>query len=375
MVSKKIKVLNLIKSLGRGGAEMLLPETLKHHDKNQFEFHYIYFLPWKNQMVEEIQKNGGKVTCIAANNNIQLIARVNAIIAYIRKHDIQLVHAHLPWAGIAARIVGRIAKVPIIYTEHNKQERYHFLTRWLNLGTMNWLKRVVVVSKDVESSVRKYKSSLRPQLQVILNGVDTDHFAPGIVLQKNIRDELNISRDAQVIGTVAVFRFQKRLEVWMEVAASISLEFPNVHFVIVGDGPLKSSLLEKRANLKMEGKIHFAGLQTDIRPYLAAFDLYMMSSIFEGLPIALLEAMAFGCPVITTDAGGIKEVVQHNKTGLLCPVDEPQKLVDYARELLTSKEKREMLATNGRKLMEEKFSIQSMVYALEDIYKEEVKEI
>src|SRR6186713_1600766 len=114
MSSKKIKVLHIIKSLGRGGAEMLLPETLKLHDKDRFEFHYIYFLPWKNQMVDSIKANGGEVICVAANNNLRLMLKVNEVARYVMENNIQLIHAHLPWAGILARSVGKRTGIPII---------------------------------------------------------------------------------------------------------------------------------------------------------------------------------------------------------------------------------------------------------------------
>ena len=81
---EKIRILHIIKSLGRGGAEMLLPETLTIHDKSKFEFHFIYFLPWKNQMVSEIEKNGGKVTCLSAKNNIQLMGKASQVIKYCK---------------------------------------------------------------------------------------------------------------------------------------------------------------------------------------------------------------------------------------------------------------------------------------------------
>src|SRR5947199_308355 len=120
-----VKVLHIIKSLGRGGAEMLLPETLKLHNQQHFEFHYIYFLPWKDQMVNGIVAVGGKVTCLAASNNIKLMFKAGQVVRYVHEHKIEIIHAHLPWAGVVARLAGRLAGVPVVYTEHNKQERYH----------------------------------------------------------------------------------------------------------------------------------------------------------------------------------------------------------------------------------------------------------
>src|SRR5687768_2840015 len=110
-VKKPTPILHIIKSLGRGGAETLLPETLGQHDKEKYQFHYIYFLPWKYQMVNAIEKAGGTVTCLSARNNIAIIRKVFQIVKYVRQHKIQLIHCHLPWAGIVGRMVGKLTGI------------------------------------------------------------------------------------------------------------------------------------------------------------------------------------------------------------------------------------------------------------------------
>jgi hypothetical protein len=127
-----LKILHLIKSLGRGGAEMLLPETITLHDKQRFSFEVVYFLPWKNQVVSLIEATGTPVTCMPAGNNIQLMLQAGRLIRYIRQHRIDIIHCHLPWAGFLGRYVHLRTGVPVVYTEHNKQERYHGITRTLN---------------------------------------------------------------------------------------------------------------------------------------------------------------------------------------------------------------------------------------------------
>lgn len=366
----KIKVLHVIKSLGRGGAETLLPQTLKLHDKVEFEWHYIYFLPWKDQMVSALQDFGAKVTCLSANNNIEILLKGPQVVEYVKKNEIQVIHSHLPWAGILSRLISKLvlSNVPVIYTEHNKQERYHFATRWMNLITMNWQTVIVAVSSDVNKSIRLHKPKLKIPVKTLLNGVNEDDYVPGMFDRNQVRLALGIPKESQVVGTIAVFRSQKRLDLWIETAYKISKELPNVHFVLVGDGPLKDELLKKRKDLGMDQKIHFPGLKTDVRPYLAAFDVYMMSSIFEGLPIALLEAMASGCPVVSTNAGGIKEVVRHNIDGLLCDTAEVDRLPELVVRFLKSEQLRQDFGLQARKRIESHFSMREMVRELEILY-------
>lgn len=388
---EKVKVLHLIKSLGRGGAEMLLPETLKVHDRQQYEFYFAYFLPWKDQMVPAIEALGAKVICFKANNNLQMFLRVNDICRYVHEHQVEIIHSHLPWAGVIARLVGKRTGIPVVYTEHNKWERYNKVTYWLNKLSFGWQNAAVAVSNDVQQSIRKNagkttffelnledKTTSVRQLKKdvnhktyllnILNGVNTTHFVRDTDAGLHIRQELGIPADAPVIGTVSVFRFQKRLDVWIEIAAEILKEVPDAHFIIVGAGPLKDELLAKRTSLGLEERLHMPGLKTEVKPYFSAMDIYMMSSIFEGLPIAMLEAMSCSCAVISTKAGGIGEVIEEGTSGMLCEVDEYMKLVSVGIHLLRNPEERKKLAAGARVRVQEEFSIKKMVKQLEQLY-------
>jgi glycosyltransferase involved in cell wall biosynthesis len=370
-MTEKIKVLHVIKSLGRGGAEMLLPESLKLHDQNQFEFHYIYFLPWKNQMVEAISTEGGRVTCLSASNNLFLMLKAPTIIQYVRQHNIQIIHAHLPWAGFVGRVVHRLTHVPLLYTEHNKQERYHFITRWLNRFTFNWQTKAIAVSDDVAESIQR---NIRPSVPVVtvLNGVNTDAFQRDRMAGIAIRSQYQIPGDAMVVGTVAVFRFQKRLKEWLDVFKSASDQNPNLYGILVGDGPLRGEIEAHRKALGLESKVLMPGLQTEMKPWYSAFDVFMMTSVFEGLPVALLEAMSMSCTIATTDAGGIKEVIQSNINGLMVPVEEWQLLTEHLRDLIANPEKQHALAKAARQRVVDSFSMKRMVGALEGVYQEEL---
>lgn len=363
-----IPVLHIIKSLGRGGAEMLLPETLRQHDQKKFKFHYIYFLPWKNQMVSAIEEEGGTVVCIPAKNNASIVLAVRKIAAYVRKHNIQLIHCHLPWAGMAGRMAGRLTGVPVVYTEHNKWERYHKLTYLMNKFTFGSQQRVIAVSAEVANSIKTNYGKANPLVQVVANGTDTAKYARSQNIGNDIRKELNIPAAATVIGITCVFRVQKRLGTWLEIAKSLHAKHPDTFFIIVGDGPLREEIDAKAKALGTDKYVFFAGLQTETRPYFTAMDVFMMSSEFEGLPIALLEAMSMNCVPACTTAGGIPEVIKDGENGVLVPVQEPMQLVERLSALLQQPSQVAKMKQAARETVINAFSMKKMVGELEVIY-------
>lgn len=367
MPTKPIPVLHLIKSLGRGGAETLLAETLTAHDKEKFSFHYIYFLPWKNQLVSELEQAGGIVSNVSAVNNLQIILKFNTIISYIRKNNIQIIHCHLPWAGFLGRLIHLITGIPIIYTEHNKQKRYHFLTRFINKLTFNAQSLVIAVSDDVKTSIQHH---IQPKIPVktIFNGINTDKFKRNSDSRMKIRSQLGITNDKIVIGSLGVFRIQKRIDCWLELFSKLHAIYPDLRGILVGDGPLKNDIIAKRTLLGLDDFVFLPGIQTNAVDWYSAMDIFMMTSEFEGLPLSLLEAMSCECAVVATNAGGIKEVLVNRVNGFTAEVDQWGELF-YAIEFLLSDPilfKNVSLAARSR--VTESFSIQTMVDHLESTY-------
>jgi len=178
-------------------------------------------------------------------------------------------------------------------------------------------------------------------------------------------------RRRKSIGTMAVFRFQKRLDLWLELFKKITEQYPDkkIKGVIVGAGPLKELIEQKRVELDLEEDVLMSGLQTNTIDWFSAMDMYMMCSVFEGLPIALLEAMSCGLPVVTTNAGGIGEVIRHEVDGLLVPVDESNKIVKEAGKLIADTSLRLQYAHASRIRVVDAFGMERMVWELEDCYK------
>ena len=362
-----IRVFHLIKSLGRGGAETLLPGTLRTADRRRFEYAYGYFLPWKDDLVGELRALDAEVTCFGARSRPGMLASARRVADRLEAWEADLVHCHLPLAGVVGRLAGRIAGVPAVYTEHNTLERYHALTRWLHLRTWGWQERAFAVSGPVAASLARRANGGVP-VQVVRNGIDVERFDPERFEGTEIRARCGIPETALVVGTVAVFRTQKALGDWLEAARRIHAQMPDSRFLLVGDGPERERLEQRAAELGLAEAVHFPGLQDDVRPWLAAMDLFVSASVFEGLPLALLEAMAMARPVVATRVGGVPEAVTDGSDGLLVEPRDPELLAERCLALLHDRNRGRCLGTEARRRVAADFGLQRMSRQLEAAY-------
>lgn len=352
---------------------MLLAEGLRFSDRTKFVHGYGYFLPWKTAMVPALEEHDVKVVCFGCESNREILLAARRVSKHLRDWQADLLHSHLPISGVVGRLAGKMAGIPVVYTEHNKMERYHPLTRRLNLLTWSWQDRVIAVSSEVSSSIRSHAND-RVHVEVVLNGIDTHRFSRDSSGTDMVRQDLGIPVTAPVVGTVAVFRAQKRLEDWLQAARLLHERHPDLHFLLVGDGPLRDELTALTCSLGLEGLVHFPGLKEDVRPYLATMDVFMVSSLFEGLPLALLEAMAMECAVVATRVGGIPEVIRHEENGFLVDPCQPTLLAEASSRLLTEPERKRRIGEIARDTIVREFGLQGMTSRLETIYEDVLRE-
>jgi glycosyltransferase involved in cell wall biosynthesis len=317
--------------------------------------------------VSILQGQGVSVVCFGGRNSTSILLSARRVAAHLRQWDADLLHCHLPIAGIVGRLAGKMTGIPVVYTEHNRMERYHPLTRRANLLTWRLQDQVIAVSAEVAESIRAHTGAGIP-VKVVLNGVDTEHFVPNGNASPEAKRGIGIPAGAPVIGTVAVFRVQKRLDDWLSAARLLRDVHPDVHFLLVGDGPLRETLVQKTRALDLTDVVHFTGLQEDVRPFLAAMNVFMISSLFEGLPLALLEAMSMRCGVVATSVGGIPEVIRDEENGLLAEPRRPDILAGLASRMLTSPEETRQMGKTARETIESGFSLRRMMEQLEETY-------
>jgi len=373
MRPKPIRVMHVINALGRGGAEVLLVEGLRVADRGSFAFEYGQLLRAPATVAAALTDQGAKVSTFGASGHMSALIRAIPLARYLRRREIDLVHAHLPLAGIVARLAGRIAKVPVVYTEHCPFDSYHEVIQSLSRWTWGLQRRVFAISTDVAESLPSNASRHPVPVRILMNGVNVKDFRPSEVPPASHRESLGFTADTPMVGTVAVLRGgpQKRLDHWLHAAKEVRSRRPGVQFLIVGDGPERGELERLSGELGIRDAVHFVGQQSDVRPFLHAMDIFLMSSAYEGFGIAPVEAMACGVPVVSTDVTGIRNVIQHGHSGLLVPFDDyvVEGLARSVGEVLEQPALHEYLATGGRNRAVEAFSINRMQRQLEEEYR------
>ncbi len=366
MIAEKKRILHVIKGLGRGGAERLLLSTIKHHSK-EYSFDIVFFLWDKNQLRDDLIGLGCSVYCLHSNNVLQMVLNLPEFMSLLKKNKYHLIHAHLPWSGIVARLAGKLTKTPVVYTEHNLFSRYNKVTQFFSKVSFNHQSIVIAVSVQVASSLRELVNPKVPLL-VIQNGVDVDEFDRKKNDRKILMSKYHLPTNACIIGTVTALSNQKRIDRWLTIAAEIASRIPDVYFVIVGDGVLRMELERQASPLIENGKLTFAGITSDPASWMACMDIFLMSSDYEGLPVALLEAMSMSCVPVATKVGGIPSIIENGLNGVLYEATDIEFATSGICNLLENKERRKTLSENARSTIAQHFSVKKMVASLEKIY-------
>jgi len=365
--NKRIRVLWLIKGLGLGGAERLLVSALPYLDREAYDYQVAYFLPWKDALVPEFEKQGIPVTCFGAGRPLGLRS-LGAVCRYVREHEIQVLHAHLPWASIIGRLAARRCHIPaVLYTEHGCWGRLNPLTRLFNRLTLGWNDLTIAVSDEVRASMRGVNGQA---VKTITNGID----CAGLIATPDERDavcaELGVPANDFLIVNVANLTPVKNHELLIRAFAVLLRRCPNASLVLVGQlRETTESVRQLVAELGLQERVVITGPRTDVPRIVKAADVFALSSHSEGLPISLLEAMALAKPVVCTCVGGIPGAVSDGVEGFLVPAAQPETMADRFATLSDGVELRQRMGHAGRRKAEAEYDISVMVRSVEDEYR------
>ena len=363
------RVLFLIKALRPGGAERLLADAARHLDFTRRSYEVAYLVSELGDLTEELTDRGLRVHCLEGARGMAWVGRLRSLVA---ERGIGLIHSHspLPAAGARAGLARLRPRVAQVYTEHNVWGSYHPVTDWANMTTFHRTDHVFAVSEDVRQSISYPRLLGRlpmPRTETLIHGLDTA--APRGGGGTDLRTELGIPKDVPVIGTVAGFRAEKGHRHLLEAARQLRLSHPDVRFVLVGEGVLEGQLRDRVRALGLERTVAFAGYRPDAGRLFDAFDVFALPSIGEGLPIALLEAMAAGVAPVATSTGGIPEVIENGRHGRLVAPADPAAMAAAIGELLDDQALRERLSEGARQRAAD-FDIRAAAGRMEAVYDE-----
>jgi len=308
-------------------------------------FRFTVLCPSEGDFAERIRAVGGEVGVVAMPedppwSSIQMVA------AMIAAERVDLVHAHLPNAHLLAGLAARLAGVPAMTTIHGRQVILPDLEIHRLVGS-----HLSVVCRQsyyhaLGLGVDRGRLSLEP------NGVDVDLFQPGPRPADGLRAALGLAPETLIVGFVGRLSPEKAPEVFVRAAALLLQRLPDVHAVLVGEGPMKTQLRDAIAAQGLEARIHVQGGVDDVRPVLRDLDLLVSSSNSEAMPLALMEGMASGLPVVATRVGGVPEIVAHGSTGWLVAPRDYEDLAGRMHQMLTLHELRQRMGLAARTRME-----------------------
>jgi glycosyltransferase involved in cell wall biosynthesis len=364
----RIRILWLTKGLGRGGAERLLVSMAARFDQERFDVEVAYLLPWKDAFVADLEANGNVVHCLGARRDLDVRWPI-ALRRLIDARGYDVVHTHAPLVASAARMLVPRRGPALVHTEHNVWDRYRGPTYWANALTIGRNRHVFAVSHGVAESMRNRRFARLPEVEVLIHGIDFTRALHGSDAREWARAALSLPADVPVIGTVGNLTPKKDHGSLLRAVQHVRRGVPDVRLVLIGEGPLAADLRQQAKRLGIAESVLFAGSRADVDELLPALDVFAMSSLHEGLSIALVEALAAGVPAVATRVGGIPEVVTHEHDGLLVPPGAPHALGDALLELLVDRDRRLALAAEARSTAA-RFDIGRAVARTEALYRE-----
>ena len=345
---ERLRVLWLIKGLGAGGAEQLLVSVANARDRSIAEVDVAYLLPWKDAFAPALVEAGVRVTGLGVTNELdpRWALRLRRLMA---EGHYDIVHAHSPYVAGFARLVARSfppGKRPrVVTTEHNAGATFAFPTRVLNAVTSPLDDATLAVSQEVRDSMPGWR---RRRTEVVVHGVDVAAVREAAGARTEMRAALGLEPDEVVIGTIANYREQKDYPTLLAAAADVIGRGLPVRFVAVGQGPLHDEIHARHDALGLGDRFLLLGHRPDAVHVLAACDVFCLSSKWEGLPVALMEALVLGLPVVATAVGGIMEAVANEREALLVRPGSPRELADALARVVADASLRASLARAAR---------------------------
>lgn len=366
-----IKVIFVITGSGVGGAEKMLYHTIKGLNPERYNAK-LCSLKKKGVFASRLEADGLEVYSLNMRDEDTLAGWFDSLrvlvllFMYILKERPAIVHSFLFRANIIARIAAFLSGVPVVISSvrvMGGEKRYcHIIERVTSFMTDHY----VTVSDQVKAhSIQKARIAEK-KISTIYNGVSAQR-APVFDMTEFMRD-FGLKTDDRILMTAGRLHRQKCYDHLIQAMPMVQAAFPTVKLLILGEGEEENNLKKLVNSLELKEKIIFMGLRPDVDRMLQCSELFVLPSRWEGLPNALMEAMAAGKPVVATAVGGVPELVADGVTGVLVPPEDFRALADAIKGLLSDEKRALAMGAAGRERVQQCFSIDAMVAKTEVLY-------
>ena len=346
--ARTLTVCQLLHTLNVGGAEMLAARLARRQrDECRFVFACLDEL---GTLGEELKAEGFPVEVIGRKAGLDWRCAWR-LSRFLRREQVDVIHAHqyTPFFyGIMARMVYR--RPPILFTEHGRHfpdypRRKRILANRLLLQRRD---RVIGVGEAVRQALINNEGIPADRVGVVYNGIDTERFADRPAERDEVRREIGLQPGDFAILMVARLDYLKDHATAIRMLARVARQAPYAKLVLAGDGPESGKVEELVAELGLARQVRMLGLRKDVARLVQAGDLFLLTSISEGIPLTVIEAMAAKLPVVATQVGGMAEVVEHGVSGLLAPSGDDARLAACALRLIHDAELRRAMGQRGQ---------------------------
>jgi glycosyltransferase involved in cell wall biosynthesis len=355
---KRLRVLHIIPNFGMGGAEKLVVDLLSNYDKSNFDMAAVSFYAKSNTILEKkLDDLGVKVYYLDKHKgpDVSMLFKINKV---VREFKPDIIHTHR-YAIRYTLLAILINKIPLkVHTVHNiaskELDKAGFIIQKIAYNYFNFVP--VAISNIVKKSIIEFYHI--EYVPLIYNGID--------VLKYQVRQK---QKENKLIRLIHVGRFshQKNHNLLIDAFKMVSDKKNNVKLYLVGDGDLRKEIEYRVSRLNLADKVEFLGVRDDIPDLLAKSDIFVMSSDWEGLPLVLLEALAAGIPIVSTDVGGVPDIIKNNINGILVKPNDPVSLSKAIIDLIENRELRKKISETN-KIYSLKFDIKKTQQEYEKLY-------
>lgn len=386
-MAARIRILELIRDFGveggGGGASRFCVELSQRLDPTRFEVSVCGLwdtgTPFEQERIANLTERGIHAFAVARWDESSpygsFVRAYRSLRAALRAQPVSILHSHSEFADMAALLLKTLPNRPaIVRTVHNGYRlewKKRPLRRWLFsyfLYPLNFDLEIGVNQSIADNMNRRLLARLLGRTaRRVYNGIDLQRFSPAHSKADNKRQILGIPPKARVIGSIGRLAEEKGYPFLLEAFARVLDLHPEVYLLLVGDGPLDTKLRAYADTLGIAPHVVFAGSQGNIETIFASLDLFVSSSLWEGLSTVILESMAAGTPVVATNIAGTREIVRDKQNGWLVPAANPIALADAIDEALVNKTARERFAGRAKEDVQA-FSIEAIVAEHERIY-------